>query len=96
VTTIPAASNIGVAAAYGEWGDAGGAAGQLVVNLAGIVAAGVITLYIQRRFYVTRRRKHLLHPARTAAGLPLGRSRRDTTFVPGWDQMDQPEKRGER
>jgi uncharacterized hydrophobic protein (TIGR00271 family) len=76
VTTIPAASNIGVAAAYGEWGDAGGAAGQLVLNLAGIVAAGVITLFIQRRFYVTRRRKHLRDPARTAAGLPLGRSRR--------------------
>jgi uncharacterized membrane protein len=76
VTTIPAASNIGVAAAYGDWGDAGGAAGQLVLNLAGIVAAGVLTLFIQRRFYVIRRRKHLRDPARTAAGLPVGRSRR--------------------
>jgi uncharacterized hydrophobic protein (TIGR00271 family) len=76
VTTIPAASNIGVAAAYGDWGDAGGAAGQLVLNLAGIVAAGVLTLFIQRRFYVMRRRKHLRDPARTAAGLPVGRSRR--------------------
>src|SRR5215211_3689161 len=34
VTTIPAASNVGVAAAYGEWGDAKGAAVQLAVNLA--------------------------------------------------------------
>ncbi|HEX2234389.1 MAG TPA: DUF389 domain-containing protein [Thermoleophilaceae bacterium] len=76
VTTIPAASNIGVAAAYGEWGDAGGAAGQLTLNLAGIVASGLVTLYIQRRFYVMRRRKHLRDPARTAAGLPLGRSKR--------------------
>jgi uncharacterized hydrophobic protein (TIGR00271 family) len=76
VTTIPAASNIGVAAAYGEWGNAGGAAGQLIINLVGIVAAGVITLFIQRRFYVMRRRKHLRHPARTAAGLPLGQSQR--------------------
>jgi uncharacterized hydrophobic protein (TIGR00271 family) len=76
VTTIPAAANIGVAAAYGEWGDARGAAGQLLINLSGIVAAGVITLFIQRRFYVARRRKHLGHPARTAAGLPLGQSRR--------------------
>jgi uncharacterized hydrophobic protein (TIGR00271 family) len=76
VTTIPAASNIGVAAAYGQWGDAGGAAGQLTLNLAGIVAAGVVTLFIQRRFYVMRRRKHLHHRARTAAGLPLGQSRR--------------------
>ena len=33
VTTIPAASNIGVAAAYGDWGEAGGAAAQLAINL---------------------------------------------------------------
>jgi uncharacterized hydrophobic protein (TIGR00271 family) len=76
VTTIPAASNIGVAAAYGEWADAGGAAGQLSLNLAGIVASGVVTLFIQRRFYVSRRRKHFGDPARSAAGLPLGHSRR--------------------
>jgi uncharacterized hydrophobic protein (TIGR00271 family) len=94
VTTIPAASNIGVAAAYGEWGDAAGAAGQLTLNLAGIVAAGVVTLFVQRRFYVTRRRKHLLDPARTAAGLPLGHSRRHTTAVPGWEELQkEPEKR---
>jgi uncharacterized hydrophobic protein (TIGR00271 family) len=76
VTTIPAASNVGVAAAYGEWGIAGKAALQLGINLAGIVAAGVITLFIQRRYYVTRRRKHLMDPARGEAGLPVGRSRR--------------------
>jgi uncharacterized hydrophobic protein (TIGR00271 family) len=76
VTTIPAAANIGVAAAYGAWSDAGGAAAQLAINLMGIIAAGVITLFIQRRYYVLRRRRHLMDPARTAAGLPLGRSRR--------------------
>jgi uncharacterized hydrophobic protein (TIGR00271 family) len=86
VTTIPAASNIGVAAAYGEWADAGGAALQLGVNLAGLVVAGVITLFVQRRYYVVRRRRHLLDPARTAAGLPLGRSARGTTEVPGWEE----------
>ena len=59
VTTIPAASNVGVAAAYGEWDAAGGAAQQLVINLAGIVVAGVVTLTIQNRDYVTRRREHL-------------------------------------
>jgi uncharacterized hydrophobic protein (TIGR00271 family) len=79
VTTIPAASNVGVAAAYGEWSDAAGAAQQLGLNLAGIVGAGVLTLFIQRRYYVIRRRRHLLDPARTAAGLPLGRSARRTT-----------------
>jgi uncharacterized hydrophobic protein (TIGR00271 family) len=74
VTTIPAASNIGVAAAYGDWHDAGGAAAQLAINLTSIVLAGVLTLYVQRRYYVARRVKHLNDPSRAAAGLPLGRS----------------------
>ena len=76
VTTIPAASNIAVASAYGDWSDAGGAALQLGLNLSGIVAAGVLTLFVQRRWYVIRRRKHLRDPARRAAGLPVGRSAR--------------------
>jgi uncharacterized hydrophobic protein (TIGR00271 family) len=59
VTTIPAASNVGVAAAYGEWDAALGAAEQLVINLAGIVVAGVVTLTIQNRDYVMRRKQHL-------------------------------------
>jgi uncharacterized hydrophobic protein (TIGR00271 family) len=76
VTTIPAASNIGVAAAYGDWGEAGGAAAQLGINLASIVLAGVLTLYVQRRDYVARRRRHLRDPHRAAAGLPVGQSAR--------------------
>jgi hypothetical protein len=92
VTTIPAASNVGVAAAYGAWGDAAGAALQLTVNLAGIVVAGVLTLFVQRRYYIARRRKHLMDPARTEAGLPLGRSLRGTTQVPAL--RDAPEERG--
>jgi len=59
VTTIPAASNIGVAAAYGDWGDAGGAAAQLAINLTTIVLAGVLTLFVQRRAYDVRRKRHL-------------------------------------
>ncbi|HMJ94746.1 MAG TPA: DUF389 domain-containing protein, partial [Thermoleophilaceae bacterium] len=74
VTTIPAASNIGVAAAYGDWHDAGGAAGQLAINLTSIVVAGVLTLYVQRRYYIARRIKHLSDPSRAAAGLPVGHS----------------------
>jgi uncharacterized hydrophobic protein (TIGR00271 family) len=74
VTTIPAASNIGVAAAYNDWSEAGGAAAQLAINLTSIVSAGVLTLFIQRRYYVARRRKHLQDPSRAAAGLPVGRS----------------------
>jgi uncharacterized hydrophobic protein (TIGR00271 family) len=79
VTTIPSAANIAVAAAYGNWGESRGAATQLGVNLASIVAAGLLTLYVQRRYYVVRRIKHLQDPARRAAGLPLGRSARATS-----------------
>jgi uncharacterized hydrophobic protein (TIGR00271 family) len=56
VTTIPAAANIGVAAAYGEWDAAKGAAAQLGINLTGIVVAGVVTLAIQNHDFVVRRR----------------------------------------
>ena len=59
VTTIPAASNVGVAAAYGEWDTALGAAEQLLINLGGIIVAGVATLYIQNRDFRARRREHL-------------------------------------
>ena len=48
VTTIPAAANIGVAAALGNWADWRGAIAQLSINLAGIVFAGVITLCLER------------------------------------------------
>ena len=80
VTTIPAAANVGVASALGEWGEAGGALLQLSINLAAIVLAGVATLYMQRRFYVSRRRKHLSDPVREAAGLPLGKSSRSVVI----------------
>ena len=76
VTTIPAASNIGVASAYGDWSDARGAVFQLAINLSGLVLAGVLTLFVQRRYYVSRRRKHLREPSRSAAGLPVGHSAR--------------------
>jgi uncharacterized hydrophobic protein (TIGR00271 family) len=70
VTTIPAAGNIGVAAAYGDGEEWVGAMQQLSLNLASILVAGIATLYIQRRLYVRRRREHLRDPVREAAGLP--------------------------
>ncbi len=73
VTTIPAAANIGVASALGAWGEAGGAAAQLAINFAAIVAAGVLTLFVQRRWYLERRAKHRGDPERGAAGLPISR-----------------------
>lgn len=59
VTTIPAAANIGVAAALGNWSDWVGAMTQLSLNLCGIVFAGTATLYVQRTLYERRRRRHL-------------------------------------
>ena len=76
VTTIPAASNVGVAAAYGDWSTAEGAALQLILNLTSICAASLVTLTIQRRIYVRRRHRHLSDESRRDAGLPLGSSRR--------------------
>src|SRR5688572_18465482 len=77
VTTIPAAANIGVAAAFGDWDEWAGAMAQLGVNLAAIFLAGILTLFVQRKLYQRRRRAHLRHAAaREAAGLPMGRSRR--------------------
>jgi uncharacterized hydrophobic protein (TIGR00271 family) len=76
VTTIPAAANIGVAAAYGDGEEWLGAMGQLSLNLTAIVLAGVATLYVQRLLYMRRRRRHLGDEVRQVAGLPLGRSRR--------------------
>ena len=76
VTTIPAAANIGVAAAYEDWSTMGGASLQLVINLFFIFLSGLITLLIQRRLYMRRRRAHLSDESRRDAGLPIGESRR--------------------
>jgi uncharacterized hydrophobic protein (TIGR00271 family) len=70
VTTIPAAGNIGVAAAYGDGNEWVGAMLQLSINLTCILLAGIATLYLQRRLYVRRRREHLKDPVREVAGLP--------------------------
>jgi uncharacterized hydrophobic protein (TIGR00271 family) len=59
VTTIPAASNVGVAAAYEDWSTSLGSLKQLGINLAAIVAAGLATLTVQRVLYGRRRRAHV-------------------------------------
>ncbi|MGZ8475906.1 MAG: DUF389 domain-containing protein [Candidatus Limnocylindria bacterium] len=76
VTTIPAAANIGVAAALGDGREWVGAMEQLALNLTLIAMAGIATLFIQRRLYLRRRVAHLQHESRAAGGLPIGRSRR--------------------
>lgn len=49
VTTIPAVAAMGMSGALGEWHDLGAAAAQLALNIAGLVIAGVVTLWVQRR-----------------------------------------------
>jgi uncharacterized hydrophobic protein (TIGR00271 family) len=75
VTTIPAAANIGVAAAYGDWEAWRGSIAQLAINGAAITLSGTATLFIQRLLYRRRRVRHLSDPSRAAAGLEIGRSR---------------------
>jgi uncharacterized hydrophobic protein (TIGR00271 family) len=60
VTTIPAAANVGVSAAYGDWDSAAGSLGQLGVNVVGLVLAGTLTLMVGRALYARRRQKHKL------------------------------------
>jgi uncharacterized hydrophobic protein (TIGR00271 family) len=59
VTTIPAAANIGVAAAYEDQTGWLGALQQLGINLASILVAGTTVLAVQRKLYERRRRHHL-------------------------------------
>jgi uncharacterized hydrophobic protein (TIGR00271 family) len=83
VTTIPAAANIGVAAALGNWDDWLGAMAQLSLNLCGIVLAGVSTLYLERLLFERRRRRHLGDESRTVAGLPAEDGGRARPPAPG-------------
>ena len=55
VTTIPAAANVGVSAAYEDWDALRGSLGQLALNLAVIVVAGTLTLAVQRAVWLHRR-----------------------------------------
>jgi uncharacterized hydrophobic protein (TIGR00271 family) len=56
VTTIPAAANVGVASAYADWNEVGGALAQLLINVGAIILAGTATLALQRYAYARRRR----------------------------------------
>lgn len=62
VTTIPAAANIGVAAAYAEWPEFAGALQQLVLNLVMLILAGLLTLLAQRRLAALQQRRRPARP----------------------------------
>jgi uncharacterized hydrophobic protein (TIGR00271 family) len=67
VTTIPAAANIGVAAAYQDWPAWRGSLGQLSINLTCILLAGTAVLGVQRALYRRRRGRHLREEVGPAA-----------------------------
>jgi uncharacterized membrane protein len=51
VTTIPAASDIAVSIAFGNWSEAWGSLLQLLLNVAVLVLVGVLALRLQRRIW---------------------------------------------
>ncbi|MER5950859.1 DUF389 domain-containing protein [Streptomyces sp. NPDC001904] len=55
VTTVPAAANAAVAFSYHEYRQAWGSTQQLLLNLAGIVLAGTLTLLAQKWFWARTR-----------------------------------------
>ncbi|MFI7248567.1 DUF389 domain-containing protein [Micromonospora chalcea] len=78
VTTVPAAANVAVASAYGVWHEAAGSALQLVINLAAIVLAGLLTLVVQLCWWrhVARRAAHTVPRQRADRPSPVSASRR--------------------
>jgi uncharacterized hydrophobic protein (TIGR00271 family) len=80
VTTIPAAANVGVAAAYGDGESFRGSIGQLLVNTVALVVAGTLTLLVQRQVYLRRRAAHARRDGgnrrvRTRSSRPSARAR---------------------
>ena len=65
VTTIPAAANIGVAAAYRNWDEFRGATLQLAINLGALVLAGIATLLVEQAAFRRRRGKSLWTESRS-------------------------------
>ncbi|GGL74828.1 hypothetical protein GCM10010129_18240 [Streptomyces fumigatiscleroticus] len=55
VTTVPAAANAAVALSYGDTEQTAGSTVQLLLNLAGIVVAGCLTLLAQKWFWARQR-----------------------------------------
>ncbi|PJJ02676.1 putative hydrophobic protein (TIGR00271 family) [Streptomyces sp. 2333.5] len=57
VTTVPAAANAAVAFSYGEYGQTWSSMEQLLLNLVGIVLAGVLTLSVQKLLWARHRER---------------------------------------
>jgi uncharacterized hydrophobic protein (TIGR00271 family) len=68
ITTIPAAANVGVSVAYGDWAGWRGSLGQLAINAAAIVVAGTAVLAVQRALYRRRRERYVAETAPPPGG----------------------------
>ncbi|MFJ8658079.1 DUF389 domain-containing protein [Streptomyces sp. NPDC093795] len=68
VTTVPAGANAAVALSYGEVGQMWGSVEQLLLNLFGIMLAGIVTLYGQKLLWRTQRGQWRRPSARTPKG----------------------------
>ncbi|MEV6577048.1 DUF389 domain-containing protein [Streptomyces sp. NPDC051582] len=62
VTTVPAGANAAVALSYGDFAQMWGSAEQLLLNLCGIMLAGVLTLYGQKALWRTQRGRWVRRP----------------------------------
>jgi hypothetical protein len=51
VTTIPAAADMGLSAAYGSWSEARGSTFQLLLNVVLLIAVGAGGLRLQRSIW---------------------------------------------
>lgn len=56
VTTIPAAADVGLSIGYESWNEARGAAFQLLLNVAVLIAMGALVLRVQRIIWGARER----------------------------------------
>ncbi|REE98163.1 DUF389 domain-containing protein [Thermomonospora umbrina] len=65
VTTVPAAGNLAVAMALRHWSEIDGSVLQLLVNLAGMLLAGTLTLLVQRGVWHIARKRQTAVRART-------------------------------
>jgi uncharacterized hydrophobic protein (TIGR00271 family) len=65
VTTIPAASDMGLSAAYGSWTEARGSTFQLLLNVVVLVAVGALGLRLQRSFWRGRSARAAAPPRRS-------------------------------
>jgi uncharacterized hydrophobic protein (TIGR00271 family) len=63
VTTIPAASDIGVSAAFGSWGEAWGSFLQLLLNISVLTAVAILGLPAQRALWQRAIRRAALAPS---------------------------------